>query len=145
MVLHMKVRGKRSRRTQRVMAPKGAVWWMATRCVRQTEALNLAGGVWPNGAITGIWIRCAWVLCSLAMPPHIAYFLPCGKRFLFRLVYIVWMDRTTEIHDNAWQCRYVSADLKTVEMLRLFTLQLSISWGFDFQSCVVTMLCSRSA
>lgn len=54
----MKVRGKRSRRTQRVMAPKGAVWWMATRCVRQTEALNLAGGVWPNGAITGIWIRC---------------------------------------------------------------------------------------
>lgn len=51
---------------------------------------------------------------------------------------------------NSWQCMimsatYVSADLKTVEMLYLFTLQLSISWGFNLQSCVLMTLCSWSA
>lgn len=39
---------------------------MAARCVKQTEALNLAGGVWPNGVITGIWIHSVCVcVCTV--------------------------------------------------------------------------------
>lgn len=60
---NVKVRGKRSERTQRVMAPKGALRSMAARCVRQTEDLNLAGGAWSNGVISGIWIPCVLCVC----------------------------------------------------------------------------------
>lgn len=37
MRLDMKVRGKRSGRTQRVMAPKGTVYETVARCVTQTD------------------------------------------------------------------------------------------------------------
>lgn len=95
---NVKVRGKRSERTQRVMAPKGALRSMAARCVRQTEDVNLAGGAWSNGVISGIWIPCVlhipstfykeiltYSLCNIEITgkDHNSNFHPVIKSFCF--------------------------------------------------------------